>query len=301
MPKYHGSWPTMVTPFDPDLQIDVGVYRAMIDWYVTHGADGLYANCLSSEMYLLDEDEQLLLVTEAVSAARGRIPVAATANLAETVEEQVRFCRRVADCGADVVMLIVPPAYENDAELERYYLNLAEQVDAPLGLYECPVPRRYHLGVALVQTLAQTGRFVAYKETSCDLAKIHALIEVTKDTPLSLLQANVSYLLEAVKAGAPGTMSIGSICWPDLVGAVIEKGKAGDPDAERLQNILCAVYWVHKCVHPAGSKYLLSKRGVPISHRSRVDSTLSPETIYGLDCSAVEWFREDGSLIALEA
>ena len=301
MKKYHGSWPTMVTPFDEDLKVDLGAYRAMIEWYVAHGADGLYANCLSSEMYLLDEEERLLLVAEAVGTARGRIPVAATANLAETVEEQVAFCRRVADCGADVVMLVVPPAYDNDADLERYYLNLAEQVDAPLGLYECPVPRPYHLGVDLVRTLAKTGRFVAYKETSCDLDKIRALIDATTDTPLSLLQANVSYLLESVKAGAPGTMSIASICWPDLVGAIVEKGRAGDPDAERLQNILCAVYWVHRSVHPAGSKYLLGKRGVPISHRSRAEPPLSPETIYALDCSAAQWFREDSRLIALQA
>ena len=146
--------------------------------------------------------------------------MAATGNLGETIEEHIGFCRRVADAGADVVMLVVPPFYDADADLERYYLTIAEKVDAPLGLYECPIPRPYHLGVDLVRTLAQTGRFHAYKETSCDLTKIKALLEATRDAPLSLLQANTPYLLEFIKAGGLGTMSIAATWLPDLVAAV---------------------------------------------------------------------------------
>ena len=291
----------MATPFDEQLKIDVGAYRAMVEWYVAQGAGGVYANCLSSEMYLLDEKERLLLVAEAVKATGGRVPVAATGNLAETVEEQSAFCRRVADAGADVVMLVVPPAYDNDADLEGYYLTLAEQVDAPLGLYECPVPRLYHLGVDLVRTLARTGRFFAYKETSCDLNKIVALLDVTRDTPLSLLQANTPYLLASVRAGGLGTMSIAAIWLPDLVGAVIEKGRAGDPDAERLQGELCAMELVQRPIHPYGAKYLLSKRGVPVSFRSRLpNALLAPEMVYALDYAAACWFEEDGSLTVLK-
>jgi dihydrodipicolinate synthase/N-acetylneuraminate lyase len=40
----------MITPFDEGLRIDVGVYRAMITWYLERGVGGLYANCLSGEM-----------------------------------------------------------------------------------------------------------------------------------------------------------------------------------------------------------------------------------------------------------
>jgi 4-hydroxy-tetrahydrodipicolinate synthase len=299
--KYHGAWPTMVTPYDESLKIDAGAYRASIEWYVAHGVGGVYANCLSSEMYLLDEPERLLLVAGAVAATQGRVPVAATGNLGETVEEHVAFCRRVADAGADVVMLVVPSFYDNDADLERYYLTIAERVVAPLGLYECPVPRSYHLGVDLVRTLAQTGRFFAFKETSCDLAKIKALLDVTRDTPLSLLQANTPYLLEFVKAGGLGTMSIAAIWLPDLVAAVIDTGRAGDPDAERLHGALCAMELAQRVVHPQGAKYLLGKRGLPSAARSRrPQSPLTPEVIHALDCAVAQWFRADGSLVVLK-
>lgn len=182
-----------------------------------------------------------------------------------------------------------------------YYLTIAEKADAPLGLYECPVPRSYHLGVDLVRTLAQTGRFVAFKETSCDFAKIKSLLDVVIDTPLSLLQANTPYLLEFIKAGGVGTMSIAAIWLPDLVTAVIDKGWADDPDAERLHSVLCAMEMAQRVVHPQGTKYLLGKRGLPITPRSRhPSSSLTPEVIHSLDCAANWWFQASGDLTILQ-
>lgn len=302
MHRYQGAWPTMVTPYNHDLKLDHGAYRALVEWYIGHGVGGLYANCLTSEMYCLNDEERLLLVREAVEVAGGRVPVAATGNLGETLAEHIALCRRVAAAGADVVMLLVPVFHNDDAALEDYYLTMAEQVDAPLGLYECPVPRRYHLGLDLVRRLAQTGRFVAYKETSCDLAKIKGLLEVTAGTSLALLQANTPYLLHFVRAGGLGIMSTASAWVPDLVAAVIDRGRAGAPGAERLQEELCVLHLVERLAHPQGTQYLLQKRGLPITPRSRQPgSPLTPEVVQGLDYCAAHWFDRQGNLIALKS
>jgi 4-hydroxy-tetrahydrodipicolinate synthase len=300
MNMHKGAWPAMVTPYDDALRIDRGAYAALVGWYIAHGVGGLYANCLTSEMYLQDDAERLLLVRDAVTAAAGRVPVAATGNLGDTIEAHIALCRRVADAGADVVMLVVPEFYDSDADLEGYFLTIADKVDAPLGLYECPVPRAYHLGIALVEKLARTGRFVAFKETSEDLAKIVTLLQATRGTPLALLQANTPYLLDATRAGAPGSMSIAAAWLPDLVAAVIEAGCAGDPDAERLQAELCAMEMVQRVVHPQGTKYLLGKRGVPITPASRHPrSPLTSNVVRALDYCAAIWFDGAGELLCL--
>ena len=137
---------------------------------------------------------------------------------------------------------VVPPELSAHGELADYYHAIAEQVDAPLGLYECPVPRAFHLPDDLVGELADSGRFVAFKETSCDLGRIRKLIARTRDTALSVLQANNSYLLASVQAGGLGSMSIAAVHLPDLLRDIIAKGRAGDPDAERLQRLLSAIH-----------------------------------------------------------
>lgn len=300
MTLYGGAWPAMVTPYDEALQIDCGAYRALCEWYIAHGVGGLYANCLTSEMYLLNPEERLLLVREAVALASGRVPVAATGNLGDTIDDHIAFCRRVADAGVDIVMLVIPEFCQDDAELGRYLLTVAERVDARLGLYECPVPRSYHVGLELVEALAHTGRFFAYKETSEDLAKITALLRVTQETPFALLQANTPYLLAATRAGAPGTMSIAATWLPDLVAAVITAGRAGTTNADRLHAHLCALEMVQRVVHPHGTKYLLGKRGLPITPRARhARSPLTPNVMCALDFCADLWFDSTGELQGL--
>lgn len=291
MKPFAGAWPTMITPFNADLQIDRAAYAEMIRWYLSNGVGGLYANCLSSEMYHLSPAERLQLAADAVQLANGQVPVAATGNFGDTLAEHVRSAHSIAATGVDVVMLVVPPFLTAEQEVEDYFLAMAEQVDAPLGIYECPVPRPYHLSVETVEKLAHTGRFVAFKETSCDWPKIQRLLAVTQGTPLALLQANTPYLLDAIRAGAPGTMSIATIWLPDLVSAVIRAAQNQDPQAAELQARLCALELAQRAVHPAGSKYLLAKRGLPIAPRLRANpQPLPPEVIYALDCAAAFWF-----------
>ena len=222
-PAFSGHWPTLPTPYNDDLSIDDDAYRILLEWYLCHGASGLYANCLSSEMYHLSMEERLHLIDMAVDISNGQVPVAATGNFGETMEEHIASCLTVAERGVDVVMLTVPTFLNTDEELESYYLSIADAVDVPLGFYECPVPRAFNLSPALVGKLAHTGRFYAYKETTGDLERQKQHLKAIAGTPLALLQSDTFLVLDAIRAGAAGSMTIGAIWAVDLVALVIEK------------------------------------------------------------------------------
>lgn len=296
----NGIWPVMVTPYDDRLQIDISAYREIVEWFLSFDIGGIYANCQSSEMYELSEAERLLLIGETVKTVNGRAPVAVTGNFGENIQEHIGFCKKAADLGADVVMLTVPTWYDDDERLKTYFLTIAEQTTMPLGLYECPFPRSYHLGLDLIETLANSGRFIAYKETSCRLEKIVQVIDIVRDTPLALLQANVPYLLESMRAGAAGSMNIVANWLPDLTIEVAKRSQGTDPLADELQNLLCAMEMAQRSVHPTGVKYLMSKRGLPIKPLTRYPRALSEEEKKGLDLAARVWFEKDGSLKALQ-
>ncbi len=298
--QYIGIWPVLITPYNDDLTIDVNGYRQLLEWYMTFGIGGIYANCQSSEMTELSNGERLLLVTEALKTVNGKVPVVATGNFGDTIDEHISFIRKVADAGVDVVMLTVPTFHNTDDELEKYYLTIAEKVDVKLGIYECPVPRSYNLGLPLIETLAKSGRFFAFKETQCELDKIKSIIDITKDTPFSHLQANTPYMMESVKAGAPGSMNIAANWLPDLEVEIYNRALANDPKADELNNILCGMEMVQRSIHPMGVKYLISKRGVPIKPLTRYPRTFSLEEKYSLDQASKYWFEDDGSLKVLK-
>ncbi len=296
---YKGIWPVLITPYNDDLSIDVNGYGKLLEWYLTFNIGGLYANCQSSEMSELTNEERLLLASEAVKITNGKVPVVATGNFGENVKEHIEFIKRVADTGVDVVMLTVPTFHNNDEELEKYYLTIAEKVDVKLGIYECPVPRSYNLGLPLITTLAKSGRFFAYKETQCELKKMKSIIEITKDTPFSYLQANVPYMLETIKLGAAGSMNIAANWLPDLEVEIYNSALNNNSRADELNTVLCGMEMAQRSIHPMGVKYLISKRGVPIKPLTRYPRTLSLEEKYSLDQASKYWFDENGSLKAL--
>ncbi|PHN06275.1 dihydrodipicolinate synthase family protein [Flavilitoribacter nigricans] len=299
--RFRGIWPVLVTPYDKDLKIDVAAYRDILQWHLSFNPGGIYANCLSSEMFELDDEEKLLLIREAVETVNGKTPVAVTGNFGETIDDHISFCEKAADAGADIVMLTVPENYDNDQELETYFLTIAEKTEMPLGLYECPFPRSYHLGLDLIRKLAESGRFFAFKETSCDLDKILAVIDSTRDTPLAFLQANIPYLLDSIRAGAQGSMNVVANWLPDLTIEVARRGEANDPTADELNSVLCAMELAQRSFHPSGVKYLMKKRGLPIQALTRYSRKLSKEEAHSIDTISKMWFEADGSLKVLQA
>ncbi|MBA4167873.1 MAG: dihydrodipicolinate synthase family protein, partial [Chitinophagaceae bacterium] len=49
--------PVMITPYNLKARVDLETVSTLADFYIAAGAKGLFANCLSSEMYSLTEDE----------------------------------------------------------------------------------------------------------------------------------------------------------------------------------------------------------------------------------------------------
>ena len=294
---FHGIWPVLVTPYTPDLKIDLSTYRKMIEWHISHGCHGLYTLCLSSEMHLLTKPEQISLVAEAAKICQGQIPIAATGNLGENLVEEIDFAQLAYESGADVVMLTIPEHLNSEEEILHYFLAFAERTDFPLGIYECPFPRQYHLSLETIKVLANTGRFYAFKETSCEIEKIGAVATAIQHTNLDLLQANIPFFLEAQDAGSKGSMNVVANWLPDLTVAIYEdwQNQLFD-EAQHKHQILCAMEMAQRSVHPTGVKYLMSKRGLNILPNTRYDRKITNEEKKALDCATQHWLRSDGGI-----
>jgi len=70
----------MITPFNLKAKVDLDVVSALIEFYLAAGVKGFFANCLSSEMYSISEDERLELTAHIVRYVNGRAPVVATGS-----------------------------------------------------------------------------------------------------------------------------------------------------------------------------------------------------------------------------
>ena len=98
--------PVMITPFGSDLKIDYDNVSRVIDFYLAAGAKGFFANCLSSEMYFLNDQERIDLTRHVVKRVKGKVPVVSTGSFGDSLADKALFAKKIEDTGVDGVILI---------------------------------------------------------------------------------------------------------------------------------------------------------------------------------------------------
>lgn len=212
---------TMITPFKPDRGgIDFDALQRLVDWYVASGVDGLFALCLSSEMYQLSSDERLALVRAVVAAAAGRVPVVACGAFGGPIEEQAAEVRRIGkevDAVVIVVSQLAAPGEPDDVWIAnaQKLLDLTADDEIPLGLYECPLPYHRLLSADMLAWAAKTGRFAFHKDTCCAKgpisAKLAAVRAAGEESPFKFYNANVATLKFSLEEGGNGFSGISGV------------------------------------------------------------------------------------------
>ena len=81
----------MITPFNLKAKVDLDAVSTLVDFYLAAGVKGFFANCLSSEMYSISEDERLELTQHIVRYVNGRVPVVATGSFGLTIEDKAEL------------------------------------------------------------------------------------------------------------------------------------------------------------------------------------------------------------------
>ena len=124
-----GSMPAIVTPMLEDGSLDYPGLRALLDWHVTEGSDGIVIVGTSGESPTVSVEEHCELIRVTVEHIAGRIPVIAGTGGNSTLEaiELTQFAKKV---GADASLQVVP--YYNKPTQEGMYAHfkkIAESVD----------------------------------------------------------------------------------------------------------------------------------------------------------------------------
>jgi 4-hydroxy-tetrahydrodipicolinate synthase len=269
--------PVMITPFNLKARVDLDAVSVLVEFYLAAGVKGFFANCLSSEMYSISEDERLELTRHVVRAVDGRVPIVATGSFGLTIEDKADFTARIYDTGIDAVILITghyANVEDNDDILLRNFHKMFRLTrDIPLGLYECPAPYKRIIGPDVFRQLLDTRRLVYHKDTSIDLEKVKAKLDVLQhgDYSLEFYDAHTPNAMYSLQMGAKGMSSISGNFYPEILVWMVNN--ATDPsrqdDVRWLQGELSRVDPLIHIAYPLSAKYFLQKRGLPVRTISR--------------------------------
>ncbi|WP_018629970.1 dihydrodipicolinate synthase family protein [Niabella aurantiaca] len=269
--------PVMITPFNLKAGIDYDAVTELVAFYLEAGVEGFFANCLSSEMFSITEEERLALTQHVVECVNGRVPVVATGSFGLSVEDKALFTKKIYDTGVNAVIMIsghFAKLEEGDDVLQRNFEKLfALTENIPLGIYECPAPYKRILGADVFKQLLASDRLVYHKDTSITHENVKAKLDVLKaaGSTLEFYDAHTPNALFSMQQGAVGMSSISGNFYPEVLVWMVKN--ANNPQqqelAKWLQEELTSVDPMIHQAYPMSAKYFLEKRGLPVRTISR--------------------------------
>lgn len=280
----------MLTPFLESGDVDYPALSQLTEFYLEAGAAGLFANCLSSEMYELSSEERLAVTRHVVETVAGRVPVVATGTFGGPLEEQADFIKRIYDTGVQAVIVITSLIAQQDESdeifMERMHRLLDLTPGIPLGMYECPVPYKRLIDSKMLVELLATGRIVYHKDTSLDDEEVSRRLKVGEGYEFGLYDAYMVNAVSSLKAGAAGLSCIQGNLFPELVVWLCANYDQPERAAElaKVQQFFDDCMDLAHTAYPIIAKYTLQKLGLPISlYTRRAVDPLTPSVIAAMD------------------
>lgn len=261
-PLFRGSAVALVTPLRGG-QVDVEAIHRLVEMQIQGGTAAIVACGTTGEPATLTADERELVIREALKAANGRIPVicGTGSNCTQTVIDTEKRYRGLG-CAAQ---LVVTPYYNKTTQegLYAHFMAIAEHTQLPIILYN--VPSRTNLDIApeTLSRLAQSGRFIALKESSFDVPRVMEKISAIEGK-LTLYSGNDEMIYPLMALGAQGVISVLSNIAPAMVSEMTAAALNGDAKkAQRMQvEALPLVRALFSEVSPIPCKYAMERMGL---------------------------------------
>jgi 4-hydroxy-tetrahydrodipicolinate synthase len=274
--KNKGFIPVMLTPFKDNGAIDYNALTELTEVYLQAGAAGMFANCLSSEMFELTPEERIGIIKHVIKVVNGAVPVVATGTFGGPIPQQADFVKQVNDCGTDAVILITglladenePDTVFNDRVFEL--LNATENI--PVGFYECPVPYKRLLSPQQLISFVDTGRVIYHKDTCLDIELVKQKLKAGTNHPqFGLYDAYMVHAVQSLRAGSAGLSCIQGNFFPELIVWLCDNfdNLALKDQVDIVQQFLIDTMGVIHHVYPVVAKYFLHRRGLKISTFTR--------------------------------
>ncbi len=166
-----------ITPFKPDLSLDLDGLRDNLERLLAHQLSAVVAAGGTGEMYSLTPDEHGEVIRATVAVVGKRVPVIAGVGFGQRLGAELAHAAETD--GADGI-LIFPPYYPNadDEGLFEYYRSIATATSLGVLIYSRDWA---HFTPAMVERLTTIPNLVAWKDGQGDIRRLQSIMNRVGD------------------------------------------------------------------------------------------------------------------------
>ena len=271
--EFYGCYPTMITPFTSEGKVDFKAISELVDWYISHGAHGIFAVCQSSEMFFLSPQEKIDIAKAVLDANAGRVRIVASGHTADSISQQIDELGHMAETGVDAVVLVsnrLAGISDGDDIIMRNFERIVEALpDVRMGLYECPYPFLRLFSDAFLEYAVGEGKLVFVKDVSGQDSIQIRRAKIAKDSSISLFNAHTSSVLASLRHGYDGYNGVMANFHLDLYRWLYDNFMAAPEVAEELQDYLSLATMVEARCYPVSAKWFQNSYGVKMDLYTR--------------------------------
>jgi 4-hydroxy-tetrahydrodipicolinate synthase len=221
----HGAFTALVTPF-ADGAVDEKAYRALIDFQIGAGINGLVPCGTTGESATLSHDEHKRVMAVCIEQVAGRVPVVAGTG-SNSTSEALSLTRHAREAGATAA-LVITPYYNRPTQegLFRHYMAVAEGAGIPVIIYNVPSRTGTDILPETVARLAEHPMIIGIKEATGSLKRASDIIGKVPPE-FVVLSGDDHTVLPLLAVGGRGVISVVSNLVPDLMSRMVAAYGAG--------------------------------------------------------------------------
>ena len=179
--KMSGIYIPMVTSFNKDESINHAGTKAVVDFLIQNGVDGLIPSGSTGEISAMSKHEQMEVNETVIGHANKRVSVFASTGACRTADA-VEISKSAQAAGADGVMVVTPWYMgPNELELYHHYKAIREAIDIPIMLYHNPYYSTVLMRDEFMAKLYNDGLIDAVKERQADVYRQQNLRALTDE------------------------------------------------------------------------------------------------------------------------
>ncbi|MCC6888007.1 MAG: 4-hydroxy-tetrahydrodipicolinate synthase [Hyphomicrobiales bacterium] len=259
--SFRGSFTALVTPFK-NGSLDEAGFRALVDWQIAEGTNGLVPVGTTGESPTLSHDEHKRVVEWCIEQARGRVPVVAGSG-SNSTREAIELSQHAEKAGADAV-LIVTPYYNKPTQegLYHHFKAINDAIGIPIVIYNIPARSVIDMSVETMARLFELKNIAGVKDATANMVRVSQQ-RAAMGADFNQLSGEDATALGFMAHGGHGCISVTSNVAPRLCAEFQGACLGGDfATALSLQDKLMPL---HNALfietNPAPAKYALSLLG----------------------------------------
>ncbi|MGB3775737.1 MAG: 4-hydroxy-tetrahydrodipicolinate synthase [Leeuwenhoekiella sp.] len=264
MQQLRGTGVALITPFKKDMSVDTDALAQLIDHNIKGGVEYLVIMGTTAENATLTAEEKDLVITSAIQATAGRLPLVLGVGGNNTMAICEELKKR--DLSGFTAILSVSPYYNRPTQqgILSHYEAIAQASPLPIILYNVPGRTASNMLPETVFRLAGTHKnIIGIKEAAGDMVQ---LLRLLKDKPegFMVVSGDDMLALPTVMAGGDGVISVIGQGFPEIFSQMIRNGLEGKFKAanDLHYKMMPFIDLIFSEGNPAGIKALLALQGI---------------------------------------